>query len=56
MKMQWVVETCRLSDGFTVEGLRHYRCQACGSRFFDTDAMHRIQSERNREGAGVTSR
>jgi len=42
-----VVETCRLADGFTVKRLRHYRCRSCGARFFDDDAMHRIQQERS---------
>lgn len=41
-----VVETCRLSDGFTIKNLRHYRCRSCGTRLFDDDAMHRIQQER----------
>lgn len=42
-----VVETCRLSDGLTVKKLRHFKCTACSTRFFDDEAIHRIQSERS---------
>jgi transcriptional regulator NrdR family protein len=41
-----VIESCQLEDGFTVKKLRHYKCQTCEARFFDDDAMHRIQTER----------
>ena len=44
------VENCRLDDGLRVIRLRHFKCQACGARFFDDDAMHRIQSERAAQG------
>ncbi len=40
------VGDCRLEDGLCVKRLAHFRCRVCGSRFFDDDAMHRIQSER----------
>ena len=40
------VETCRLGDGLTVKRLKHYKCKSCGARFFDDDAMHRIQAAR----------
>ena len=40
------IETCRLSDGLIVKKLQHYKCQSCGARFFDDDAMHRIQAVR----------
>lgn len=46
MRMFHVVETCRLEDGLTVRNLVHYKCRACGSRFFDDDAMHRIRTAR----------
>jgi len=45
-RMVRTVEDCRLDDGLCVRRLRHFKCQACGARFFDDDAMHRIQSER----------
>jgi hypothetical protein len=41
-----VVETCRLGDGFIVKRLRHLKCNACGSRFFDDEAMNVIQIAR----------
>ena len=44
--MASVVETCRLKDGLTVKRLSHYKCPSCGARFFDDDAMHRIQDAR----------
>ena len=49
-RMVRTVEDCRLDDGLSVRRLRHFRCQACGARFFDDDAMHRIQSERAAQG------
>ena len=45
-KMARVVENCRLEDGLLVRRLRHFRCRACGTRFFDSDAMHCIQALR----------
>jgi len=47
MRMARVVETCRLEDGAVVKRLDHYRCQACGARFFDDAAMHVIQTVRS---------
>jgi hypothetical protein len=44
--MTHTVETCQTEDGLTVRRLRHLKCSACGARFFDDDAMHRIQAER----------
>jgi len=41
-----VVESCRLDGGVSVKRLRHFKCRACGARFFDDEAMHRIQAER----------
>jgi len=41
-----VVENCLLADGLAVKRLRHYKCRSCGARFFDDEAMHRIQQER----------
>jgi len=45
-EMASVVETCRLKNGLTVKSLRHYKCPSCGARFFDDDAIHRIQEAR----------
>jgi hypothetical protein len=42
------VENCRLQDGLNVRRLRHFKCQACGTRCFDDDAMRRIQAERDK--------
>lgn len=50
VRMVHTVEDCRLDDGFLIKQLRHLKCQACGSRFFDDDAIHRIQSERRGHG------
>lgn len=46
--MKLVVETCRLKDGLSVPRLRHFRCQACGARFFTDEAMDAIQSRREK--------
>ena len=46
MQMAYTVESCQTEDGLTVRRLRHLKCSACGARFFDDVAMHRIQSER----------
>jgi transposase-like protein len=43
-------EDCRLDYGLSIRRLRHFKCHACGARFFDDDAMHRIQSERAGQG------
>src|ERR1035437_619107 len=48
VRMTRVAENCRGEEGLTVRRLRHFKCLACGARFFDDDAMHRIQSERSR--------
>jgi len=49
-------ETCQLRDGLTVKRLRHYKCQSCGARFFDDDAMHNIQSVRASDAASLAGR
>ena len=49
MQMAVVVGNCRLDDGLSVKHLRHFRCRACGARFFDDEAMHRIQTERAKQ-------
>ena len=54
--METHVETCRLGDGLAVKKLRHLKCSACGARFFDDNAMHRIQSVRNAQTATPTIR
>ncbi len=48
MQMATTVENCRTEDGLAVRRLRHLKCTACGARFFDDEAMHRIQSERTK--------
>lgn len=53
LQMIRVVETCRLADGMTVKKLAHYRCQSCDSRFFDDDALHRIQAARAPDGSSM---
>ena len=50
VRMVRTVENCRLDDGLIVRRLRHFKCRVCGARFFDDDAMHRIQSERVAQG------
>jgi len=50
MRMSRTVENCRLEGGLTIRRLRHFKCKSCGARFFDDDAMHRIQSERDKHG------
>lgn len=44
--MRRVVQTCDLTDGLHIKRLAHYRCSACGARFFDDAAMHMIQAAR----------
>jgi YgiT-type zinc finger domain-containing protein len=39
-------ETFHLPDGLMVRKIPHYKCRSCGSRFFDDDAIHQIQSRR----------
>jgi len=51
--MTRVVETVRLADGMTVKRLTHYKCNSCGSRFFDDDAMHAIQAARTLRGSSA---
>lgn len=51
VEMTLTVETCRLENGLTVKRLRHFKCRSCGARFFDDDAMRRIQAEREKQGA-----
>ena len=56
VQMTRTVGTCRLGDGLTVKRLRHYKCRFCGVRFFDDDAMHRIQSVRSLQAASSVAR
>lgn len=49
--MNRIVETCKLEDGLVVKKLTHYKCRSCGSRFFDDDAMHCIQTARASRGS-----
>jgi transcriptional regulator NrdR family protein len=51
VQMTRTVENCRLEDGLTVRRLRHFKCHSCDARFFDDNAMRRIQAERNKQGA-----
>ena len=46
MRMAHTVENCRTEDGLILRRLRHLKCSACGARFFDDEAIHRIQRER----------
>ena len=46
MQMAYTVENCQTEDGLTIRRLRHLKCRTCGARFFDDEAMHRIQKER----------
>jgi hypothetical protein len=48
MQMVFTVEDYRTEDGLTVPHLRHLKCNACNERFFDDEAMHCIQAERDR--------
>ena len=50
VQMVRTVENCPLEEGLVVRRLRHFKCESCGARFFDDDAMHRIQTERARRG------
>jgi predicted RNA-binding Zn-ribbon protein involved in translation (DUF1610 family) len=54
VRLTRVVENCRLDDGLVVARLRHYKCQACGARLFDDDAMHRVQASRASRAARAT--
>ncbi len=46
--MKHTVEDCPIEGKLTVKQLSHFKCQACGARFFDTEAVHRIQEERKK--------
>ena len=46
MAMRRVLEDCTLLDGLKVKKLAHHKCSLCGARFFDDEAMHRIQETR----------
>jgi len=57
MQMVQTIENCRcsggvraagLQDGLTVKRLRHFKCEACDARFFDDEAMGRIQAEHDK--------
>ena len=54
-KMALTVENCTLEDGLVVKRLQHLKCKACDSRFFDDDAMHRIQDERTKRAVAHTA-
>jgi len=54
-QMACVVETLRLENGLTVEKLRHYRCRSCGSRFYDDEAIHRIQAARKPQSTSAAT-
>ncbi len=47
-----VIEDYRSPDGLKVGRLLHYRCAACGTRLFDEEAIHTIQSARTRRASG----
>jgi transcriptional regulator NrdR family protein len=49
MELRRVVENRRLDDGVSVKRLPHFKCCACGARFFDDGARHRIQAERAKQ-------
>ena len=46
VQMADTVDNYRTEDGLMVRRLRHLKCGACGARFFDDAAMHRIQAVR----------
>jgi len=46
-RMTRKTENCRFGDGLVLKRLPHFKCMACGARFFDDDAMHRIQRARS---------
>lgn len=54
VQMARVVETCHLENGLAVKRLRHFKCAACGARFFDDEAMHAIQAARSATGKAST--
>ena len=54
--MACVVEALRLENGVTVENLRFHRCRSCGSRFYDDDAVHRIQAARKSQSTSAATR
>lgn len=54
--MACVEETVRLENGLTVENLCYYRCRSCGSRFYDDEAIHRIQAARRAKNQSAATR
>jgi len=55
LEMVYAVAACRLADGVRVKKLRHLTCRACGTRFFDDEAMREIQSARASLGGTIAS-
>lgn len=47
--MSRITETCTLNDGLVMKLLMHWKCGECEERFFDDDAMRRIQEERGKQ-------
>ncbi|GEM_PF-688779 len=50
LRMTQTVENYRLEKGLTVKRRRHFKCPLCGVRFFDDDAVRRIQAKRRKQG------
>ncbi len=48
VSMKRIKADCTLNDGTKVPGLKHYLCSTCGSKFYDNEAMERIESIRQR--------
>ena len=49
VRMSQTVGSYRLENGLIVKRLRHFKCQSCGARFFDDDAVRRIQAKRQEQ-------
>ena len=48
MQLHYVTEDIILRDGKKILNLRHLKCAACNSRFFDDEAIRKINRERRK--------
>ena len=47
-ELHYVTEDVQLNDGAIIPELHYLKCRSCKSKFFDDDAIHKIQSIRKK--------
>lgn len=55
LELTHIVEAYRLLDGLRIKRLPHFKCDSCGARLFDDDAMQTIEATRTRAAQGITN-